>query len=65
MKIAKRVGLGLGGLIILVVVAVFALNLVGTSRIQNGPEVAVQAVTVPTDAEALARGEHLAALWAV
>jgi mono/diheme cytochrome c family protein len=59
MKIAKRVGLGLGGLIILLVVAVFALNLVGTSRLQNGPDVAVQAVPVPTDAEALARGEHL------
>ncbi|MFO7538194.1 MAG: c-type cytochrome [Chloroflexota bacterium] len=59
MKIAKRVGLGLGGLIILLVLVVFALNLVGTSRLQNGPDVTVQAVPLPTDAEALARGEHL------
>jgi mono/diheme cytochrome c family protein len=60
MKIAKRIGLGLGGLIILLAVAVFALNVVGSSRLQNGPDVAVQAVSIPTDAEALARGEHLA-----
>jgi mono/diheme cytochrome c family protein len=59
MKIAKRVGLGLGGLVVLAAAAVFVLNLVGTSRIQNAPEVAVRSVTVPTDAAALARGEHL------
>jgi mono/diheme cytochrome c family protein len=60
MKIVKWLGFGLGGLIGLLAILVFVLNLVGSNRIQNAPEVAVQSVPIPTDAEALARGEHLA-----
>ena len=59
MKLAKRIGLGLSGLIVLLIVAVFILNLVGTNRMQNAPEVAARSVPVPTDADALARGQHL------
>lgn len=62
MKIVKGIGLGLGGLVFILITAVFVLNVVGTNRIQNAPEVAVQGVPVPTGDEAVAQGEHLARL---
>jgi mono/diheme cytochrome c family protein len=58
-RILKTILIVFGALAALLVVLVIILNLVGSSRLKNSPEVAVQTVPVPTDAEALARGEHL------
>lgn len=60
MKILKRIGLILVGLIGILAIVVAVLHFVGSSRLANAPEVAASPVTIPTDAESLAWGEHLA-----
>ena len=59
-RILKIILIVIGGLAALVVILAVSLYLVGSSRLKNAPEIAVQSVQIPTDAEALARGEHLA-----
>ena len=59
MKILKRIGIILGGLVGLIVILVAVLYFVGRSRLANAPEVATSPVTIPTDAEAMALGEYL------
>lgn len=54
-RVLKWIGIVLGVLAGLVVV----LHFVGKGRLDNAPEVVVRPVAVPTDAAALARGEHL------
>lgn len=58
----KWVGIILGGLVGLLVVAVIALYLLGTSRNNWKYEVQVAPITVPTDAQSVARGKHLATI---
>jgi mono/diheme cytochrome c family protein len=58
-RIFKWIGIVLVGLIGLLLVAGVVLHFVGLSRLNNAPEVATKPVTVPTDAVAVARGEHL------
>lgn len=54
-RVLKWIGIVLGVL----VVAVVVLHFVGKGRLEKAPEVATRPVAVPTDAAALARGEHL------
>jgi mono/diheme cytochrome c family protein len=56
----KRVLKWLGIIVVVLVVLVGVLHFVGKARLEKAPEVATRPVTVPTDAEAIARGEHLA-----
>ncbi len=58
-RIFKWIGIVLVGLIGLLLVAGVVLHFVGLSRLNNAPEVATKPVAVPTDAAAVARGEHL------
>ncbi|MFZ0549139.1 MAG: c-type cytochrome [Candidatus Promineifilaceae bacterium] len=59
MKILKWIGLGLVVLIGLVVVLALVLNFVGSNKMANAPEVTVRPISVPTDADTIARGEYI------
>lgn len=58
-KILKWIGIVLGSLIVLVVVAVIGLSIAGGSRLNKTHDITAESITIPTDAETLARGEHL------
>ncbi len=55
-QILKWIGL----ILAVLVVVIGVLHFVGKFRLENAPEVVARVITVPTDVEALARGEHLA-----
>ncbi len=58
-RVLKWIGIGLLVLVGIIVVGGIVLNFTGKSRMNNAPEVATKPVTVPTDAAAVARGDHL------
>ena len=58
-RVLKWMGIILGGLILLVIVAAVGLSVAGTSRLNKAYEVEVENVAIPSDEAALARGEHL------
>lgn len=58
-RILKWIGIILGGLVGLALLTAVILHFVGLSRLNNAPKVATKPVAVPTDAAAMARGEHL------
>lgn len=58
-KVLKWIGIGLGGLVGLIVLAAAAFSVAGTARLNKTHQIPAEAVTIPTDAAALARGEHL------
>ena len=58
-KALKWIGIILGGLIILVVVAAVGLSVAGASRLNKTHDIQAETITIPTDGAALARGEHL------
>ena len=57
-KILKWVGIGLGGLVLLVVLAVVVVYTLGRAKFSQNANVG-HPVTIPTSAEAVARGEYL------
>jgi len=61
-KILKWVGIVLGGLIGLLVVAVVVLLIIGGARANKKYEIPVETITVPTGEEAIRRGEHVAVI---
>lgn len=58
-SVLKWIGIILGGLIILVIVAAVGLSVLSVSRLNKTYDVQAENITVPTDEAALARGEHL------
>src|SRR5262249_25516514 len=63
-RLVRGIGLVLGGLIGLVVISGVALYLVGLNQLNRTyPDSPLELVTVPTGAEAVARGQHLAVIW--
>jgi mono/diheme cytochrome c family protein len=62
-KILKWIGVGLGGLAGLLVLVSTVLFLVGTAKLNKKYEVPIEAVTVPTDAQAIERGKHFATIF--
>ena len=58
-RVLKWIGIALGSLIGLVVVAAVVVLSVGRARFNETHEVDVPSVTIPTDEAAVARGEHL------
>lgn len=58
-NVLKWIAIVLGALVGVVALLVLVLHLVGSSRLANAPQVEVAAVTVPTDAAAVERGEHI------
>lgn len=59
-KILKWIGVILGGLVGLLALALAVLYFLGSDRINKVYEVNVKAVVIPTDAQAVERGKHLA-----
>jgi mono/diheme cytochrome c family protein len=58
-RILKWSGIIVGGLVGLLLIAVVALSVIGVSRLNRTRDVQVEAIAVPDDEDALARGEHL------
>jgi mono/diheme cytochrome c family protein len=58
-------GIVLGGLIGLTLLAGLVLYPIGMKKLtQTYPNIAVETVNIPTDADAVARGKHIAIIWA-
>lgn len=58
-KILKWVGIVLGSLIGLLVLALVVLYLLGSAKLNKTYDVPVEAITIPAEADAAQRGEHL------
>lgn len=64
-KLIQWTGIVLGGLAVLLVLAGFVLYPTGLKQLnQTYPDIAVENVNIPTDADAVARGQHIATIWA-
>ena len=61
-KVLKWVAIIVGALVLLVVVTGAALGMAATSRLARTHDVVSPPLAIPTDAAALARGEHLVAI---
>ena len=61
-KLFKWIGITLGGLLGLLVLTAIVLYFVGGAKLSKKYDVPVQTVSIPTDADALQRGEHLATI---
>jgi cytochrome c553 len=59
-KVLKWIGIVLGALIGLLVLAVVILNILASLRLNRTHDVEAAAMTIPTDEASLGRGEHLA-----
>src|SRR5688500_11151792 len=57
-KVLKWIGIVLGGLILLILIAAVALYPIGRSKVNKRNEIG-EAFTAPTSAEAVARGDYL------
>ncbi len=62
-KILKWIGIVLGGLIGLLIVAFVVLMITGGARANKTYDIPVATISIPTDAEAIQRGEHLAVIY--
>lgn len=58
-RVLKWIGMILGGLVALVIVAAVVLSVVGASRLKKTQDIQAENVTIPGGEAALARGEHL------
>jgi cytochrome c553 len=62
-KLLKWTALLLGGLIGLILLAGLALYLIGRGKLaRTYPDIPVETIAIPTDAAAIARGEHIAVI---
>ena len=59
-RVLKWIGIVLGVIVVVLVVAVAVIYFIGQNKLGNGWTVTPDAVTIPTDAESIARGQHLA-----
>src|SRR5690242_5341847 len=57
-KIFKWLSIVLGGLLVLLAITFFALAAKGNSMLNKTYDIQVENVAIPTDAEAISRGEH-------
>jgi cytochrome c553 len=58
-KVLKWIGIVLGGLVGLLVVAGVVLYVLGSARLNKTHDIQAEAIAIPNDEAALARGEHL------
>lgn len=64
-KFIKWTAIALGGLFVLIAAAGLVLYPIGMKKLnQTYPNLAVEIINIPTDAEAVARGRHVATIWA-
>ena len=61
-KILKWIGIVLGGLVGLFVVAFVVLYLIGSTKVNQKYEIPVETIAIPSDPAAAQRGEHLATI---
>lgn len=61
-KLLKWIGIILGSIIILILIAVIAINLSSNSRINKSYAINVGEITVPNDLESINNGEHIAVI---
>ncbi|MEO8337716.1 MAG: cytochrome c [bacterium] len=59
-KVLKWVGITLGSLLVIIVLAVVVLSSLGKSKAASGADVAVKTPAIPADSAAVARGMHIA-----
>jgi len=59
-KILKWIGIVLGGLVGLLVLAAVALYASGSTRLNKTHDIQVQAIAIPSDEASIVRGQHLA-----
>lgn len=59
MRVIKWIGIALGSLLGLLIVALIVLAFAGRSRINAQHEIAVETVAIPTDEAAVERGKHI------
>jgi len=59
-KILKWIGIVLGGLVVLLLVAAGVVYIVSEARFNKTYDIQVEAVPIPTDSESIAYGEHIA-----
>ncbi len=57
-KVLKWVGIVLGGLIGIIILAAVVMYVIGTTKINKTYDIQVAAVAVPTDAQSIERGRH-------
>lgn len=62
-KTLKWIGIALGSLIGLLAIALIVLNFVGSAKANKIYEIAGETVTIPTDAAAIQRGQHVAIIY--
>lgn len=62
MKIIKRIGIALGGLIGLVLVAVIILYAIAAIKISRTYDITPESVAIPSEAESIERGRYLASI---
>jgi len=62
-KIIKWIGIVLGGLVGLLALAFVVLYIVGGTKANKKYEVPVETVSIPKDAQAVQRGEHIATIY--
>ena len=55
----KWIGIGLGGLVGIIVLAALILSFVGNARLHKTLDIQPEALSIPTDQASLERGEHL------
>ncbi|MEJ2600168.1 MAG: c-type cytochrome [Anaerolineales bacterium] len=58
-KVLKWIGIVLGGLVALLLVAAVVLYILGSARLNKTYDIQPEAITIPTDEAAIARGRHL------
>jgi cytochrome c553 len=58
-KILKWIGIGLGSLVALLVVAAVVLYILGSNRLNKHYDIQPEAIAIPTGEAAIARGRHL------
>lgn len=64
-KFLKWTGIVLGGLIVLTVLTGLVMYPIGMNKItRTYPNITVESVSIPTDVDAVARGGHVATIWA-
>ena len=64
-KFIKWTSIVLGGLVVLFALAGLVLYVTGMKNLnQTYPNIAVENVNIPTDADAVTRGKHIATIWA-
>ena len=64
-KFMKWTGIVLGGLVVLFALAGFVLYPIGVNKLnQTYSNITVENVNIPSDADAITRGKHIATIWA-